>query len=793
MALRMSHAARQRAWLGGNVLCELRTHSDPVVKAVGTLVPYPCEINPPPAPFSPSTLLAGTPQPPVRPAKARTRDFVQYRLWFRTGEGIDPKRLGEAVRKISGAGLVSMTACGKRKKHRIFIAVERARGKALKAALRNFLPNVELVEYPSPFVKFRQYLRKGYRLEICHFYSKAPYWRAFTSSGDSLLRHEIEGFEPLEHGLGFHQLVIARAPQKWVSNVTSIQSSELRALELGHAGDWDFDGIRANKEILPNAPLYSIIFQSGVCVPPSEVREARDVVSQPHGNVFHGSKSLSVLDTRDYIAALGSPERIVAMLERNEVHAQGCLMNENEVGPLVPLPSAEEVDDGHLNLDTTLAPPVPPELQKGGTQVGWQPYTDKKLPVVIRDESRPMHVIIEGKTGAGKSETLLNIICGDLERHTISGGIVVDLGGVLCQQILKMLPKEWIDKTIYWNPVLPGHVFLFNPFACAGDISTLRENSVASIELLYKSSEWGSVIADHTRKYSHLLHAGEELCLGDASLIVSPSAAGERLRQEVLSHVEDEEILRYWEEGFSPKPGAMQKALLKVSPFLSQTAGRMFRQTENVIDFRKYIDEGYLILLDLPVGELIAATAADAIASFVLAQVNHAGMGRAQGAHTSPPSPWGEYIDESQRLAPRVLGEGVVHLRKGGICYVIVIQSRDLFSGKAQEAVRTIGSKIPLNLAPEDAAHYAREFAGVEAKQLTNKPVGTGWVFTGGCYVPIQALPPRKPGAGNYAQEVIEKSLGRYYITQEEFQERVRERRERLGLQAKRDRGYDEI
>jgi len=187
--------------------------------------------------------------------------------------------------------------------------------------------------------------------------------------------------------------------------------------------------------------------------------------------------------------------------------------------------------------------------------------------------------------------------------------------------------------------------------------------------------------------------------------------------------------------------------------------------------------------------------AADAIGSFLLAQAFSAAMERPLGPIEQAPV-WMVYLDEAQRLAPRVTEEAVTQLRKSKVYLVLAVQSRDQLPGKATVALRNVETLIALNVGYDDAQRLAREFGGgVNPEQLLRQRVGSGWGLIDGHVVPLQMLPPRRPRARSYAKEIVDYSLRRYYLTEEEFKEQMEERRDRLGHAAtpKARRGYDEI
>ena len=332
--MRISHQAQQRAWLAGNALHTLDRFADAVRGPAGTLVPYDCELAPALVPFNGSSLLSGTPVPSPQARKARRRQDVHLRAWFRTREEVDWKRFGEVVRQIALRGRLGVTKSSGGRKTCFTFTVEQARRKAVETALKGFLAGLELVETKSPFGCLKRLIEKGYALEVAQFFPTAPYWRAFAAGNEEKtppIQSESAAIGQIRQGIAFIEAIFERAPEGWAPSCLAAQAAEQRAIQQGHVGSWGFEGIEANKEIVPNSPLYFAVLRCGACVPPPQAKEAVEIVSQPYRSIMHGGKALAVLDTAQHLAVLGSPERIAQMLEQGHVHTSGSLMTEGEV------------------------------------------------------------------------------------------------------------------------------------------------------------------------------------------------------------------------------------------------------------------------------------------------------------------------------------------------------------------------------------------------------------------------------------------------------------------------------
>lgn len=375
------------------------------------------------------------------------------------------------------------------------------------------------------------------------------------------------------------------------------------------------------------------------------------------------------------------------------------------------------------------------------------------------------------------------------------GGLVIDFHGMVCPRILALLPDDFPpEKVMYINLSDPQRIFKYNICNIGHAHPELWvDHLVDGIRLLFSTSEWGGLIEDDLRACLYPLVVEPGLCLGDLSALVSRTAAGRRLVEQILPKIKNQEIRKVWEDHLRANTPRLGRSFPKLRPFLTSMAGRSFCLAENVLDFSRCMHDGIWVFADLAIGTLGAATA-ELMASILCSQAFYARMNRYNRGEKL--EPWGLYVDEAHRLSGNVMELLCVNQRKLDIAMVMGYQSRDLFGTRGRIALRNVGTVISLNLHYEDASEIARESAGIlDAKALQRLPVGAGWASIDNEFVPLKLLPPRLPPKDADGRRFIEYSLRNYYFTEEEYAISAKHRAGEATVPANssRKRGYDMI
>jgi hypothetical protein len=491
-----------------------------------------------------------------------------------------------------------------------------------------------------------------------------------------------------------------------------------------------------------------------------------------------GGLGPSHLDHDDYSTAVDTDLEIANSLAAGHVHAPGFILSTEELASsFFCLPSVEQLEGPGFPLDKLRDEAASPLFQERGSIIGWNVRKGRRTAISLPDQVRTRICSIEGATGSGKSIALANLFLEDSRKKVIQGGVIVDFHGQLCGDILDQLDEEWLEKTIYITPDLDGCIPLYNPAAPSGHVESRSEYLTDAVRMLYRSNEWGSNHELCINAVLYLLIHGDSLCLGDIPLLLSSDRVGKQMRERILAHITNEEVLRFWHEEYAAVPvrKMVKKAFSKLTPFLSSHYGRMFCQSGNVLDYRYLMDNGFLVLLDLPIG-VLGSRQATMMSGLHLADIYAAAMGRAAESVSEPV--WGFYGDEMTRISGKVIEEMVINERKTGVAITMAYQSRSLFSERTRAALRNVGTTLALTLREEDAAKMARESYGhVTAEELRALKVGEAYLICSGQAARIRLKPPPRKRADSIRSAIIERNKREYYISADQWEEQLQGRR----------------
>jgi len=97
----------------------------------------------------------------------------------------------------------------------------------------------------------------------------------------------------------------------------------------------------------------------------------------------------------------------------------------------------------------------------GLSVLGENVYHGRRSLIGISQADRLGHMWVLGKTGAGKSMLLTNLIYEDMQAGR--GLVVIDLHGDLVESLLGLIPLHRVPDMIYLNPADTAYPLAFNP------------------------------------------------------------------------------------------------------------------------------------------------------------------------------------------------------------------------------------------------------------------------------------------------------------------------------------------
>jgi energy-coupling factor transporter ATP-binding protein EcfA2 len=346
--------------------------------------------------------------------------------------------------------------------------------------------------------------------------------------------------------------------------------------------------------------------------------------------------------------------------------------------------------------------------------------------ITIPAGKRAEHIVILGRTGAGKSSLVKYIATQDIESGR--GGIYIDQHGDATPFLVSLfaekeraLGSDQSEKLIVIEPADPDFSVGLNP------LDQIRENDrflqvaelVRILEDRWHMDTFGARTDELLRNALFVL-AANGLTLLELTALLAHGA----FRARCLKNVANAEVRQYFEvrydQASEPMRAAMREPILnKVSAF---TADPRFRhivgQSCSTFSITEALDRGQWIILNLDKGRV--GEQAVTLGSLFLAKIKNALFARERRDLVTV------FADEIQNLAS--YGNGLETMlseaRKFGVGVVTANQFLEQFSPEMRAAIMAVGTHVHFQLSPQDAQQVATAVDGGKplAELLKNLP-----------------------------------------------------------------------
>ena len=330
-----------------------------------------------------------------------------------------------------------------------------------------------------------------------------------------------------------------------------------------------------------------------------------------------------------------------------------------------------------------------------------------RVGIALRD--RTEHLGILGKTGTGKTSLLRYLCSQDIAAG--HGFAFFDLHGDTTPFLLGLIADEEKRR----GKDLSARVILIDPSdrersAGLNILGSMDEQDtfveIAEIVEILKRRWQLDVLGARTdellRNALYVLMANGLTLLEIAPLLTSDSFRGSCLARTPAGEAKSYFVDRY--DRLSPQNQAVyREAILnKVSVYSSDPHFRhLLGQRQSTVDFRRALDSGSFVLLNLERGQLGEEGAT--LAALLLAKLKHAILGRKTRRLFTL------YCDELQNLVAYDAGIDILlsEARKFGVSIVSANQYLDQYRPAMRSAVLAMGSQAFLQLSGNDASRIA--------------------------------------------------------------------------------------
>ncbi len=448
------------------------------------------------------------------------------------------------------------------------------------------------------------------------------------------------------------------------------------------------------------------------------------------------------------------------------------IMSADEIATLFHLPN-KTVDSPNVYWIKAKRAPAPVNIPSEGMYIGDNFYRGEKRAYKIKDTDRQRHFYIVGQTGVGKSWLMADMALKDIKEG--KGVCFIDPHDTY-ESILERIPPERAEDVIYFDPSNTERPMGFNVM----EVNTEEQKDFVTssiINLMYKLYDpYKTGIVgprfEHAIRNIMLTVMTEPgatfvevvRCLTDQSYV-----------QALLPKVTDPMVKRYWTDQIAQTNEFHKSEVLDyiVSKFGRFITNKMMRniigQSKSSFDFRKAMDEGKILIINLAKGTIGEENSAF-LGLVLIPKILIAAMSR-QDTPEENRRDFYLYVDEFQNFATQDFAIIMSEARK----YHLNLTVGNQFISQVEEDVKNavfgnVGTIASFRVGISDANYLVRQFEPqFSEKDLMNLPMANIYMKTMIDGVPqkpfslqVSAEERKKPGDKKLAEMIKRLSSLKY-------------------------------
>ncbi|MBU6501117.1 MAG: type IV secretion system DNA-binding domain-containing protein [Patescibacteria group bacterium] len=399
---------------------------------------------------------------------------------------------------------------------------------------------------------------------------------------------------------------------------------------------------------------------------------------------------------------------------------QTMVLSSEEISSFMHFPTALMETPKIKWLKSKEAPP-PNNLPNSGVLVGQSSFRGQYKPVYIADDDRRRHVYVVGQTGTGKSTLLADMFVQDIQQG--KGMAVIDPHGDLVENALSFIPKERIDDLIYFDPgdlARPLGLNMLDYNYDRPEEKTFIVNEMQSIfNKLFTAETMGPMFEQYMR--NALLLLMEDMPNEPATLIEVPRVFTDteyRLRK--LERIQNPVVVDFWEKE-AVKAGG-EASLANMTPYITSKFNNFIAndymrpiigQPKSAFNFRKVMDEGKILLINLSKGR-IGDINASLLGMIFTGKLLMAALSRVDTPDLAQRRDFFLYVDEFQNFTTDSISTILSEARKYKLNLTMAHQFISQLTEKIRDSVfGNVGSQLVMRVGAQDAEFLVKQFEPV--------------------------------------------------------------------------------
>jgi hypothetical protein len=450
---------------------------------------------------------------------------------------------------------------------------------------------------------------------------------------------------------------------------------------------------------------------------------------------------------------------------------ESFVLASNELASIFHLPTPFTDIPRIKYLKSKEAPP-PTELPQEGILLGYSNFRGERKEIKITDADRRRHLYVIGQTGTGKSNFLAHMIVNDILMG--KGVCIIDPHGDLVDDILSVIPQKRVDDVVLFDPSnleRPiGLNMLEYDFNKPEQKTDIVNEMLEIFDRLYDLKQTGGPMFEQYMRNALLLlmedAPNEPATLMEVARVFSDA----EFRNRKLERIKNPIVKDFWEKEAIRAGG--EAALENITPYITSkfnnfTANDYMRpivgQVKSAFDFRKIMDEGKILLVNLSKGK-IGELNAKLLGMIFVGKILMAALSRVDTPQEERKDFY-LYIDEFQNFTTDSIAIILSEARKYRLNLIIAHQFIAQLTEKIRDAVfGNVGSMAAFRVGAQDAEFLVKSFAPFTIEDMTNLDNFNAYVrllINGIITKPFNILIPKAP-RGSY--ENIEKIKNISYL-----------------------------
>ncbi len=389
------------------------------------------------------------------------------------------------------------------------------------------------------------------------------------------------------------------------------------------------------------------------------------------GQAIHPQYSFEIDGTNAKPLKLSQPP--VLDQERPSHDLRGLLHDDHALLPAL-FPDVKILEE----LDLPRAFPLPPSrLQRKGIRLG----SCDGQSIRLAEADRMRHNYIVGATGSGKSTLLLNLITQDIEAGR--GVCLIDPHGDLYDEVMARISIKRGREVVLFNPADFAWVTGLNFLECTTRFPDIEQSLIANemiriFDRLYDLRQTGGPMFEQYMRNALMLVMSSPAS-GGTLMDVPLLFENREYRKKLLETCTHPLVVSFWEKQAERAGG--EGSLENMTPYITSKLNqfthnplihRIIGQKKSTIHFRKIMDQGGILLINLSKG-LLSEMDAQLLGMLLMGKLFHAALGRIE-VPVRERRTFHIYVDEFQNFATATMGHMLSEARKFGLCLTLANQ-----------------------------------------------------------------------------------------------------------------------